>query len=132
MAQANLFDALPRDVGGAGAAVSDSQPLRPWQLVTALAFSATFGLALGARGPALTGMVVLDGLKLAAVGAACGLAAALGLSRLMAALLFGVRAADPATYALVALTLLSAATIASYLPARRVTKVDPVEALGAE
>jgi predicted permease len=89
-------------------------------------------LALGARGPALTGMVVLDGLKLAAVGAACGLAAALGLSRLMAALLFGVRAADPATYALVALTLLSAATIASYLPARRVTKVDPVEALRAE
>jgi predicted permease len=89
-------------------------------------------LALGARGPALTGMVVLDGLKLAAIGAACGLAAALGLSRLMTALLFGVRAADPATYALVALTLLSAATIASYLPARRVTKVDPVEALRAE
>jgi putative ABC transport system permease protein len=89
-------------------------------------------LALGARGPALTGMVVLDGLKLAAVGAACGLAAAFGLSRLMAALLFGVRAADPATYALVALTLLGAAMIASYLPARRVTKVDPVEALRAE
>ena len=89
-------------------------------------------LALGARGPALTGMVVLDGLKLAAVGAACGLAAAFGLSRLMAALLFGVRAADPATYALVALTLLCAAMIASYLPARRVTKVDPVEALRAE
>jgi len=89
-------------------------------------------LALGARGPALTGMVVLDGLKLAAVGAACGLAAALGLSRLMAALLYGVGAADPATYALVALTLLSAAMIASYLPARRVTKVDPVEALRAE
>jgi predicted permease len=89
-------------------------------------------LALGARGPALTGMVVLDGLKLAALGAACGLAAALGLSRLMAALLYGVGAADPATYAMVALTLLSAAMIASYLPARRVTKVDPVDALRAE
>ena len=89
-------------------------------------------LALGARGPALTGMIVLDGLKLAAVGAACGLVAALGLSRLMAALLFGVGAADPATYALVALALLSAAVIASYLPARRVTRVDPVEALRAE
>jgi putative ABC transport system permease protein len=89
-------------------------------------------LALGARGPALTGMVVLDGLKLAAIGALCGLAAALGLSRLMAALLFGVGATDPATYALVAVTLLSAAMIASYLPARRVTKVDPVEALRAE
>jgi predicted lysophospholipase L1 biosynthesis ABC-type transport system permease subunit len=89
-------------------------------------------LALGARGPALTGMVVRDGLKLAAIGAVCGLAVALGLSRLMAALLFGVGAADPATYALVAVTLLSAAMIASYLPARRVTKVDPVEALRAE
>jgi predicted permease len=89
-------------------------------------------LALGALGPALTRMVVLDGLKLAAVGAACGLVAALGLSRLMAALLFGVGAADPATYALVALALLSAAMIASYLPARRVTQVDPVEALRSE
>ena len=77
-------------------------------------------------------MIVLDGLKLAAVGAACGLVAALGLSRLMAALLFGVGAADPATYALVALALLSAAVIASYLPARRVTRVDPVEARRAE
>jgi putative ABC transport system permease protein len=89
-------------------------------------------LALGALGPALTRMVVLDGLKLAAVGAACGLVVALGLSRLMAALLFGVGAADPATYGLVALALLSAAMVASYLPARRVTRVDPVEALRSE
>ena len=67
MAQANLFDALPHDVGGVGAtgsdaavsdaAVSDSHPRRPWQLVAALAFSATFGLALGARFGALS-MVV--------------------------------------------------------------------------
>ena len=89
-------------------------------------------LALGALGPALTRMVVLDGLRLAAIGAACGLVAALGLSRLMAALLFGVGAADPATYGLVAMSLLSAAMVASYLPARRVTRVDPVEALRSE
>jgi predicted permease len=89
-------------------------------------------LALGARGPTLTRMVVLEGLKLAVLGALCGLGAAFGLSRLMAALLFGVSAADPATFALVAVTLLSAAMIASYLPARRITKVDPVEALRAE
>jgi len=89
-------------------------------------------LALGARGPTLTRMVVLEGLKLAALGALCGLGAAFALSRLMAALLFGVGTADPATFVLVAVTLLSAATIASYLPARRVTKVDPVEALRAE
>jgi predicted permease len=89
-------------------------------------------LALGARGPTLTRMVVLEGLKLAALGALCGLGAAFALSRLMAALLFGVGTADPATFALVAVTLLCAAMIASYLPARRVTKVDPVEALRAE
>src|SRR5207247_4109638 len=89
-------------------------------------------LALGARGPTLTRMVVLEGLKLAALGALCGLGAAFGLSRLLAALLFGWGTADPATFALVAVTLLSAATIASYLPARRITKVDPVEALRAE
>jgi ABC-type antimicrobial peptide transport system permease subunit len=89
-------------------------------------------LALGARAPQLKTMIVLEGLKLAVVGAACGLAAALGLSRVMAALLYGVSAADPATYALVALALLSAAVIASYLPARRVTAVDPAEALRSE
>jgi predicted permease len=89
-------------------------------------------LALGARGPELTGMVVKDGVKLAALGAALGLLAALGLSRAMAALLFGVGAADPRTYTLVALALLSAAAGASYVPARRATKVDPVEALRAE
>jgi predicted permease len=89
-------------------------------------------MALGAEGRALTGMVVREGLKLAAVGAACGLVAAFGLSRVMAALLFGVRAADPVTYVAVAAALLSAAMVASYLPARRVTKVDPVEALRAE
>src|SRR5262249_34812894 len=89
-------------------------------------------LALGARGPELTGMIVLDGLKLAALGAACGLLAALGLSRMMAALLLGAGAADLRTYSVVALTLLAAAMLASYLPARRATRVDPVEALRAE
>jgi putative ABC transport system permease protein len=89
-------------------------------------------MALGAHGPTLTGMVVLEGLRLAAVGAGCGLLAAFALSRVMATLLFGVGAADPATFALVALTLLAAAVIASYLPARRVTRVNPMEALRAE
>ena len=89
-------------------------------------------MALGARGPQLTGMIVTDGLKLAALGAALGLMAALALRRAMAALLFGVGAADPRTYALVSLALLGAAAAASYVPARRVTRVDPASALRAE
>jgi hypothetical protein len=89
-------------------------------------------MALGARGPQLTGMIVRDGVKLAALGAGLGLLAALGLSRAMSALLFGVGAADPRTYVLVALALLAAATAASYVPARRATKIDPAEALRAE
>jgi ABC-type antimicrobial peptide transport system permease subunit len=89
-------------------------------------------LALGALAPTLTWMVVLEGLKLAALGALCGLGVAFGLSRLLTSLLFGVSAADPATFGVVAATLLSASMIASYLPARRMTRVDPVAALRAE
>jgi predicted permease len=89
-------------------------------------------IALGARGAQLTGMIVADGLQLAALGAGLGLLAALGMSRAMAALLFGVGAADPRTYALVSLALLAAAAAASYVPARRVTRVDPASALRAE
>jgi predicted lysophospholipase L1 biosynthesis ABC-type transport system permease subunit len=89
-------------------------------------------MALGAQREELTGMFVRHGLVLASVGAACGLAAAFGLSRLMSSLLFGVGAADPLTYALVAVTLVSAAVVASYLPARRASAVDPMDALRAD
>ena len=61
-----------------------------------------------------------------------GLAAAAGLTRLMSSLLFGITALDPVTYAAVARLLIAAAALASYLPARRATAVDPVEALRAE
>jgi predicted lysophospholipase L1 biosynthesis ABC-type transport system permease subunit len=89
-------------------------------------------MALGARREELTRMFVRNGLVLATIGAACGLLAALGLSRVMSSLLFGVGAADPLTFALVAVALVAAAALASYLPARRVADVDPVEALRAE
>ncbi len=89
-------------------------------------------MALGAQREELTGMFVRHGLVLASIGAACGLAAAFALSRLMSSLLFGVGAADPLTYALVAVTLVSAAVVASYLPARRASAVDPMDALRAE
>jgi predicted permease len=89
-------------------------------------------MALGAQRQELTAMFVRHGLRLAAIGAGCGLLAAFALSRVLTSLLFGVAAADPATYGLVAVTLVSAAVIASYVPARRATQVDPVEALRAE
>jgi hypothetical protein len=66
------------------------------------------------------------------VGAALGLVAAAGLTRLMSSLLFGVTVLDPVTYAVVLTLLVAAALLASYLPARRAMAVDPVQALRAE
>ena len=89
-------------------------------------------MALGARNPELTRMFVGHALALTGVGVACGLAAAPLLTRLMASLLFGVKAIDPATYASVSLGLIATAALASYLPARRAAGVNPVESLRAE
>jgi predicted permease len=89
-------------------------------------------MALGARSAEVTRLFVWHGLRLAAVGVACGLVAAVALMRLMASLLFGVSANDPATYLAVSLGLIGAAVLASYLPALRSTHVDPVETLRAE
>jgi predicted permease len=89
-------------------------------------------VALGARSGEVLRMFVSEGVRLTGIGIACGLAAAVLLGRSMSSLLFGVRAADPATYAVVALGLLVAATVASLVPALRATAVDPVEALRAE
>jgi predicted permease len=89
-------------------------------------------IALGAPAAGLQRMFVRHGLLLAIIGAALGLAAAAGLTRLVESLLFGVKALDPATYAAVAVLLIGAAALASYLPARRATAVDPMEALRIE
>ena len=88
--------------------------------------------ALGAQPAGLLRMFVRHGLLLAGVGAALGLVAAAGLTRLMSSLLFGVSALDPVTYAAVSALLILAAVLASYLPARRALAVDPVQALQAE
>jgi ABC-type antimicrobial peptide transport system permease subunit len=71
-------------------------------------------------------------LAVTGVGMAIGLGAAAALMRLMGTLLFGVRPLDPVTFLAVPVTLAAAAVLASYLPARRTTAVDPVEALRAE
>ena len=89
-------------------------------------------MALGAQPGALQKMFVRQGLLLAAVGAALGLIAAAGLTRLMSSLLFKTAALDPVTYAGVSVLLIAAAALASYIPARRTTAVDPVVALRIE
>ncbi|MEP7382895.1 MAG: ABC transporter permease, partial [Gemmatimonadota bacterium] len=89
-------------------------------------------MALGARHDTLKLMFVRNGLLWGGIGAAAGLVAASGLSRLMTGILFEVKPLDPLTYAVVVLGLLSAAALASYLPARRITRIAPVEALRAE
>jgi predicted permease len=89
-------------------------------------------LALGAPPRHLSRMFVRYGLTLAGTGAVIGAAAAGGLTRLMKVLLFGVSPLDPFTYAAVTVVLVAAATLASYLPARRAAAVDPVETLRSE
>jgi ABC-type antimicrobial peptide transport system permease subunit len=88
--------------------------------------------ALGAQPSGLLAMFVRHGLLLAGIGAALGLVAAAGLTRLMSSLLFGVTALDPVTYAAVSALLISTAMLASYLPARRAVAIDPVQALRAD
>jgi putative ABC transport system permease protein len=86
-------------------------------------------MALGARKEEMMRMFVGQGLRLAAIGVAFGLIAAMGLTRLMKSLLFEVNPMDPLTFGAVALGLVAAAALASYLPALRATAVDPMEAL---
>jgi putative ABC transport system permease protein len=89
-------------------------------------------LALGARPSKLAAMVVRNGAALALVGIVSGLAVALAMTRFLSGFLFGVTPNDPATLALVVVTLGGAALVASWLPARRAARTDPVEVLRAE
>jgi putative ABC transport system permease protein len=89
-------------------------------------------MALGAERRDVMVLVVSQGLAMAAVGTAIGLAAALALSRTIEGLLFGVRPGDPATFVTVAAALLVVAAIACGLPAWRAASVDPTQALRAE
>jgi putative ABC transport system permease protein len=89
-------------------------------------------LALGAPRREVRRMFLRQGLALSAVGVAIGLVVALGVTRLMASLLFGIGATDALTYAAAVGVILAAAGLASYLPARRASAIDPIETLKAE
>jgi ABC-type antimicrobial peptide transport system permease subunit len=89
-------------------------------------------LALGAQPASLQRKFLQQGLLLALIGILIGSGIAVPLTRLMSSLLFGTRPLDPLTFAAVAIVLSTAAAVASYLPARRASAVDPVEVLKAE
>jgi len=89
-------------------------------------------MALGAQRADILQLVLGEGTKMALIGAAIGIAASLGLSRLMAKQLFGVKAHDPFTYGSVAALLTLVAIVACYIPARRAMRVDPMSSLRCE
>jgi predicted permease len=89
-------------------------------------------MALGARIADVRGMFLRHSLWLTATGIALGIVAAMLLTRAMSGLLFGVRPLDPLTYAAVSATLAAVALLATYLPARRASRVDPIVALRAD
>jgi putative ABC transport system permease protein len=89
-------------------------------------------MALGAQRSSVLGMVVREGMLLSLVGTALGILGALAATRLLGALLFGVGPTDAATFALVTAIILIAAALASFLPARAATAIDPATSLRAE
>ncbi len=89
-------------------------------------------MALGAQAGDVLRMVVRQGMTLVLIGIGAGLAGALGLSRVIANLLFGVNAIDPMTFAAISLLLAFVALLACYLPARRAARLDPIIALRSE
>src|SRR5262249_45637576 len=94
--------------------------------VNARAHDIGIRLALGAQQSSILKMVLRQGLAMAAAGAAVGAAGALVVSQLLTGMLYGVRPTDPITFAGVAAVLIGVAALASYIPARRATKVDPM------
>jgi putative ABC transport system permease protein len=89
-------------------------------------------MALGARRSDVLKLAVGHALKLVLIGVVIGLGAAFVLTRVMSSLLFGVSATDPTTFIIISLVLIGVAVFASYIPARRATKIDPMVALRYE
>ncbi len=86
-------------------------------------------MALGAQYGTVMALVLRQGLLLAATGGIAGLLGAIGLTRLLSGMLFGVGPADPVTFLLAPLVLLAAAALACWLPARRAARINPIVAL---
>jgi putative ABC transport system permease protein len=89
-------------------------------------------IALGAQKSNVLRMILSQGLRLALIGVALGTLAALAFTRLLKGLLFGISASDPLTFVFIAVLLIGVALLACWIPARRATKVDPLEALRSE
>jgi putative ABC transport system permease protein len=89
-------------------------------------------MALGADRHEILGMILGQGLRLALLGLALGLAGALALTRVMTSMLFGVKATDPITFVAVSILLAAMAMLAASMPARRAVRVDPIKALRCE
>jgi ABC-type antimicrobial peptide transport system permease subunit len=88
-------------------------------------------IALGARGADVHLMVLGQGMKLALIGIGIGIAGALALTRIIASLLYDVKATDPLTFAGISLLLALVTLVACWIPARRAARVNPIEALRA-
>ena len=88
--------------------------------------------ALGAQRREIFRLVLFQGLILAMVGALVGIGAAIGVTRYLGSLLYGIRATDPATFVIIAFLLIAVALLACYIPSRRATRVDPLVALRYE
>jgi ABC-type antimicrobial peptide transport system permease subunit len=89
-------------------------------------------MALGAGRREMLRLVMVQGMWLSGIGVVVGAAAAYGLTRLLAGLLFGVKAGDPLTFAAVSCALIVVAMLASFVPAQRATRIDPIIALRCE
>ena len=89
-------------------------------------------MALGANPREILSLVLRGGAQITLAGVALGIVGALALTRFLGSMLFGVQSRDPITFVIVAILLSIVALLASYLPARRATKVDPMVALRYE